>query len=234
MKYLILFFLTFSVHAAKYVPVGWTPDYNHYIRGIVQVKYPALLALEGPQIDNFCPGYKVLDQNDRASFWGHLLHSIAIPESSLRNASMYWEFGIKAPDRVTGKSVIVSEGLLQLSYADSRNYGKEHCPFDFEKDKEIFEREYVAFETARVTQPNRASWTAIEPNRTILDPYNNLHCGLGIMHRLLTRTHKDKSFSYATGRYWSVMRPERASYKRVRAQLTALMPACNVPGGQGR
>ena len=70
---------------------------------------------------------------------------------------------VSVPDSVTGMSGR-TEGLLQLTYADAERYG---CDFDWQTDRKL---------------------KANDPNKTILQPKNNLECGVKILYRLSSNT----------------------------------------------
>ncbi len=82
-------------------------------------------------------------------------------------------------DPVTGKAVY-SEGLLQLSYQDIE--WAPWCKFNWSKDKNL---------------------SATDPRKTILDPYLNLDCGVGIMAQQIK---KKGDIVVSSGVYWAVIK----------------------------
>jgi hypothetical protein len=82
-------------------------------------------------------------------------------------------------DPVTKKPVY-SEGLLQLSYQDTQ--WATHCKFDWKADQYL--------------DPKDSS-------KTILNPYRNLYCGVGIMANQIK---KRKDIALVTGVYWAVLK----------------------------
>ena len=92
-----------------------------------------------------------------------------------------------------------TEGLLQLTYADQERYG---CDFDWKAD--------------RTLKPN-------DPARTILQPKNNLECGVKILANQIIVKHKP--LLTRTG-YWSTLQPGRPSYRVFAKQMTNPPAAC--------
>lgn len=163
---------------------GWPKAYSDFIWTQVP---QSLLAVK--KID-FCPAYGKFSEAGKRSFWATALQGIAKPESGWDRTNQYVEtkMGI---DPITGQRVR-SEGLLQLSYQDSKNYQTPFCKsLDWSEDKKLPLAE-----------------------RAITDPYLNLGCGLEISERLM-RLHNDKSGAvYALGRYWSTMRRGKCEARR--------------------
>jgi hypothetical protein len=94
-----------------------------------------------------------------------------------------------------------SEGLLQLAYADQKRYG---CDFNWQLD--------------RALKPN-------DPSRTILQPKNNLECGVKILVNQTIVQHKP----LLTGSgYWSTLRPDGSSYRVFAKQMTNPPLACGL------
>lgn len=155
---------------------GWPQAYTDFI--FTQVP---LSLLQVKKID-FCPNYGSMSEADKRQTWAMILKGIAKPESGWNRTTQYTEktMGLSS---VTGET-IVSEGLLQLSYSDGKNYKTPACSsFNWVADKN----------------------EKLE-NRSITNAYANLGCGLEISERLM-RLHNEKSGAvYALGRYWSTMR----------------------------
>jgi len=139
-----------------------------------------------------CPRYAELTKTERVLIWGELISAMAYFESGWKPTSRMTEttMGI---DPVTGKQV-ESEGLLQLSYQDVPNYGSvlkfPACKIDWQKDKFL---------------------SAIDPKKTILNPYINLECGLRILGNQIK---KKGSVILPSGVYWSVLK-EGGRYSKV-------------------
>jgi len=97
--------------------------------------------------------------------------------------------------------MVRSEGLLQLTYMDADRYG---CDFDWDKDKELAEK---------------------DPQKSILQPENNLTCGIKIMDKQLIQRHKPLATSSS---YWSTLQPGTASYRVWIKQMKNVPEACRV------
>jgi hypothetical protein len=103
-------------------------------------------------------------------------------------------------DRVTGQK-IRSQGLLQLTYEDEKRYG---CNFDWKTDRRL---------------PLK------DPRRTILQPENNLACGITILDRQINSQHKPL---FTRSSYWSTLRPGTVSYRVFAKQMTNPPAACGL------
>lgn len=180
---------------------GWLPEYSQFVESKVS-EMPEILNLPGSRMTFLIPSWGKQDHSQRAKSFSKMVRCMAQAESNFERLTVYRELGIPGKDSVTGLP-IVSEGLLQLSYADKRNYG---CDFDYESDKSAFLRDM---------KKSGQQFYGTD-GRTILDPYKNLDCGIRIMRKLaVDQRYKTSSTRYAWGRYWAVMRPERPGYKRL-------------------
>jgi hypothetical protein len=102
-------------------------------------------------------------------------------------------------DTVT-KRIVHQQGLLQLAYMDAVRYG---CDFDWQHDRTLPEK---------------------DPARTILQPENNLLCGVKIMENQMLRQRKPLLSSTS---YWVTLRPETISYKVFAKQMKNVPAACS-------
>jgi hypothetical protein len=206
--------------------VGWSPAYDAHIRGEAG-KAPALLELPAHRMADFCPRWEVMGPDARRQFYADLLYAIAEPESGWDRRVMFNETGII--DRATRRQLIdpvtrrpiLSEGLLQLSYADGASYPESDglgCRFDWAKDREAFLKDLRASAGAR-------TFRSSHPERSLLDPYAQLTCGVHVLNTLARRFPQD-GFRAAAGKYWSTMRPKKKSHARVVAALQARESAC--------
>jgi hypothetical protein len=107
---------------------------------------------------------------------------------------------VAVKDTVT-KRMVRSEGLLQLTYMDADRYG---CDFDWQKDKELDEK---------------------SPDKTILQPKNNLMCGIKILQTQLIDKHKPLVYKAS---YWSTLQPGTVSYRVFVKQMTNVPEACRL------
>jgi len=97
--------------------------------------------------------------------------------------------------------MVRSEGLLQLTYEDSRRYG---CDFDWNVDKHLAEH---------------------DPDKTILQPENNLLCGVNILENQIV-VQKKPLISKTS--YWSTLRPDWPGYRTFLKQMSNVPSACRV------
>jgi hypothetical protein len=140
---------------------------------------------------------------------------------------MYWEEA-QGVDEVTGLGVKTSEGLLQLSYSDVQTYRKM-CKFDYEADKKMHVEDINS-------KPSRShSWKSKFPDKTILDPYKNLGCGLVIADTMFDLNswynknypkQKSKTFDVLMGSYWSTMRSKNDTFQQVKSQMRLRKSKC--------
>lgn len=155
---------------------GWPQAYSDFV--FTQVP-DSLLSLK--TID-FCPGYTSMAETEKRETWAMILKGIALPESGWKRTEQYKEPGMKDKQ---GRQVY-SEGLLQLSYQDSANYGS-HAP------------------TCQAFNRDRDEGLPLG-DRSIMNPYYNLGCGLEIMARLISRDGQRLGAQLALAQYWSTMR----------------------------
>lgn len=149
-------------------------------------KYGASLVAGAKDVTDFCPAYFSLDRDQKIGFWVYLVSAIAKYESAFDPTCRFKEPGM-GNDPVTHQSVY-SEGLLQLSYQDSLGY--KFCDeFDWAADSKLGTK---------------------DPNRTILDPFKNLSCGIRILNSIVARK---GLIAFDGGHYWSTLQPKRTNSK---------------------
>jgi len=174
----------------------WTLDAQDAIS-----KYAPDLIKGSSDVATFCPKYDRLGTQDRINFWVQLIAAMTKYESSFNPTSRFVESSM-SNDPVTGKQT-ASEGLLQLSYSDGRNYQRVLpagvCEFDYEADKR---------------------YSVKDLRRTILNPKNNLTCAIGILNHQVERDHL---IAEANGAYWAVIKTDRPTNKL--AQIRAITKA---------
>lgn len=152
-------------------------QWTEYLHKIILEDWNTLLT-GADDMATFCPRYSSLDNNQRANVWAALFSAMAKYESAYDPTSRMHETTM-GTDPVTGNPVY-SEGLLQLSYQDVQ--WARWCEFDWNKDRKLAAR---------------------DPRKTILDPYKNLYCGVGIMARQI----KNKGLiTVGSGAYWAVLK----------------------------
>ncbi|MBO9665459.1 MAG: hypothetical protein J7501_01425 [Bdellovibrio sp.] len=152
-------------------------QWSAYLQDIILNKWNTLLAGADDMAD-FCPNYSKLSNDQRANTWAQLFAAMAKYESAWSPTSRMQETTM-GTDPITGRPVY-SEGLLQLSYQDIT--GWPFCEFDWQKDKNL---------------------SSTDPKKTILDPYKNLYCGVGIMAKQIT---KKGLIKIGSGAYWAVLK----------------------------
>lgn len=173
-------------------------EWSKYLQDIILNEWSSLLP-GADDIETFCPRYNSLDNNQRANAWAQLFVAIAKYESAYSPVSRMHETTM-GTDPVTRKPVY-SEGLLQLSYQDVQ--WAPFCQFDWQKDKNL---------------------SATDPKKTILDPYINLHCGVGIMAKQI----KSKGrIVVSSGVYWAVIK-SGGRYQQINniASIVKTLPLC--------
>lgn len=176
---------------------GWSKDYTKFLQANVT---PLMLQFPAP---SFCPKYSSLDMGQLRDFWAAVIEATAYAETGFNRLDMYREDGIGDPDSVTGKNN-VSEGLLQLSYGDAACKGV----FDYPSDKAAFLDDYAHLPQA----VNQGEMSSKHPERTILDPYKNLQCGINIWTALIRQYGNQPALTTIGGKYWSTLRPGRSVF----------------------
>ena len=203
---------TTSAAVTAYEPLAWELDpktrskhsqWSKMIYQIIQTKAPEMLGQNvADDVEIFCPKYRTLKDAQRLNFWGQLIVGIAKFESSWNPTSSSTEYLMSGTDSVTKKR-IVSEGLLQISYQDEKNY-RIDCGFDWEKDKKLSKH---------------------DPKKTILDPYLNLNCGIQIFAQQLKRIRRIVAKEHR-GLYWAVLYNGRSNKIKDVAKITNTLTFC--------
>lgn len=163
----------------------------------------AMLSRRVPRdVRHFCPRFYEMQNGDKRAFWAYFFQALAGAEAGLDPTTnvRHGEPEVARVDEVTHRTVR-SEGLLQLAYEDAKRY---ECDFDWKSD--------------RLLKPD-------DPARTILQPKNNLDCGVKILENQIIVHHKPLLSS--TG-YWSTLRPGTASYRVFAKQMTNPPLACGL------
>lgn len=152
---------------------------------LLEAMIDAKSILEASDWVEFCPKMGTLTLVDKQKVVIQLISAIA-----------YFESGFKISDRMkeamgldpVTKLPVYSEGLMQLSYQDTKNYmGKlpnQYCKFNWDLDKSLDPK---------------------DSKKTILDPKANLQCGLMILDY---QVKKHKLIGYEKS-YWSTLRPNK-------------------------
>jgi hypothetical protein len=156
----------------------------------------------------FCPRFDAIGEADKRAFWAYFFQALAGAEGGLKPTAhvRHSEPAMEVKDQVTGAQGR-TEGLLQLAYEDEKRYG---CDFDWEADRRL---------------------KAGDPARTILQPKNNLECGIKILDQQIIAQHKPL---LSRSGYWSTLRPGTASYRMFAKQMANVPTACGMRSGTGR
>ena len=176
----------------------WDPDWD---KTIEEALPPELLSSKAAKdVKTFCPRFNALSPADKRSFWAYFFQALAGAEAGLRSTAdvRHSEPEVAVVDNVSHR-MVRSEGLLQLTYEDSNRYG---CDFDWDIDKGLPEH---------------------DPGKTILQPKNNLTCGV----KILTNQLVDKRKPLLTrSSYWSTLRPGWPGYSTFLKQMANTPEAC--------
>lgn len=150
----------------------------------------------------FCPRFNMLSTADKRAFWAYFFQALAGAEAGLKPTTevRHTEPEVAVVDRVSHR-IVRQEGLLQLTYEDSVRYG---CNFDWEKDKQL---------------------PLHDPDKTILQPENNLLCGVRILTNQLINLHRPLLSSKS---YWATLRPGTVSYKVFAKQMANIPEECGA------
>jgi hypothetical protein len=188
---------------AKKIELGgstWDPAWDAIVE---QALPPEMLSMQVPHdVHRFCPRFYQMSDVDKRAFWAYFFQALAGAEAGLnpKTRVRHTEPEVAVTDGVSGR-LVRSEGLLQLTYEDQKRYG---CDFDWEAD--------------RALKPN-------DPARTILQPKNNLQCGVKILTKQIIDQHKPL---FARAAYWSTLQPGTISYRVFAKQMTNPPLACGL------
>ncbi len=170
---------------------------------IIEKKTPDILSQNSADdVEVFCPKYRTLTDQQRENFWAQLFVGIAKFESGWHATSSVVETKMNSKDSVTGLHV-ASEGLLQLSYQDEKNYGLK-CGFNWNIDKKYKQH---------------------DERKTILDPYKNLNCGIQIFANQLRRFRRIV-VPDSRQLYWAVIYNGRYSKIKEISEITKSLSFC--------
>lgn len=187
--------------AVKKIELGqssWDPAWDK----IIEEALPAsMLSSQVPRdVRRFCPRFYTMGNADKRAFWAYFFQAMAGAEASLDPTTRvrHTEPEVAVKDEVTGR-LIRSQGLLQLTYEDQKRYG---CDFDWDVDKRL--------------RPD-------DPAKTILQPKNNLECGVKILAKQIIDMHKPL---FSRSGYWSTLHAGTPDYRMFAKQMTNPPAAC--------
>lgn len=179
----------------------WDPAWD----AIVEQAIPAdMLSSRVPHdVRKFCPRFYAMSDTDKRVFWAYFFQALAGTEAGLNPTSRvrHTEPQVAVIDKVTHRAVR-SEGLLQLTYEDQERYG---CDFDWTHDRRL---------------------TADSPDKTILQPKNNLECGVKILENQIINQHRGLVSKKS---YWSTLQPGTVPYHTFLKQMVNPPAACEAP-----
>jgi hypothetical protein len=188
---------------ARKVELGgktWDPEWDV----VVEKALPAeMLSTDVPRdVRRFCPRFYGMSEVDKRAFWAYFFQALAGAEAGLDPDTRvrHTEPAVAVIDPVTHRAVR-SEGLLQLTYEDQQRYG---CDFDWQADRNLAPK---------------------DPAKTILQPKNNLQCGVKILDKQIIEMHK--SLLSPTS-YWSTLQPGTISFRVFVKQMTNPPMACGL------
>ncbi|MGC2398475.1 MAG: hypothetical protein WA510_01765 [Acidobacteriaceae bacterium] len=177
---------------------SWDPQWD----AVVEKALPPEMLSSGVarEVKSYCPKFASLSEADKRAFWAYTFQALAGAEAGLKPTTnvRHTEPEVAVLDRVT-KRTVHQEGLLQLTYMDAERYG---CDFNWEQDKNLPEK---------------------DPAKTILQPANNLLCGVKIMENQVV-THRKPLLSSTS--YWVTLRPSTPSYLVFAKQMKNVPASC--------
>lgn len=186
--------------AAELGETTWNPEWNQIV---AQALPSVLLSNRVPRdVRDFCPRFYVMTNAQKRTFWAYFFQALAGAEAGLNpNATARHTEPKLAQQEHVPVTKVRTEGLLQLTYADRQRYG---CAFDEDADRGL--------------PPN-------DPARTILQPKNNLVCGVAILKNQLIDLHRPIVWSNS---YWATLRPGTPGYHNFAKQMINPPAACGL------
>jgi hypothetical protein len=179
---------------------AWNPEWDKIIERALPSE---MLSSQVPKdVRRFCPRFYEMGETDKRTFWAYFFQALAGAEAGLNpntNVRQGERAGAK-DDEVSGRAMR-SQGLLQLAYADLQRYG---CEFNWEMD--------------RLRKAN-------DPAKTILQPKNNLECGVKILANQIIVQHKPL---LTRSGYWSSLHPGGLSFRVFAKQMSNPPAACRL------
>ncbi len=164
---------------------------------------PAMLSHRVPRdVRRYCPAFYTMSEADKRAWWAYLFQAMAAAEAGLNATTnvRHTDPAVAVRDHVSGR-IVHQEGLLQLTYEDSKRYG---CAFDWNFDKDL---------------------PAHAPEKTILNPERNLACGIHILNHQIIDQHKP---IFSPTSYWATLQPGTESFRVFEKQMTNPPAACEL------
>jgi hypothetical protein len=178
---------------------SWDPQWDETVERALS---PGMLSPRIARgVRSYCPRFASMSDPDKRAFWAYTFQALAGAEAGLKPTTdvRHTEPEVAKVDTVT-KRMVRQQGLLQLAYMDAVRY---RCDFNWQHDRTLPEK---------------------DPARTILQPENNLLCGVKIMENQMLRQRKPLLSSTS---YWVTLRPATISYKVFAKQMKNVPAACS-------
>ena len=179
----------------------WNPAWDEMIEAALPSDL--LSSKVAKDVKAFCPRFNSLSLADKRAFWAYFFQALAGAEAGLRQTAnvRHTEPQVAVVDQVSHR-MVRSEGLLQLTYQDADRYD---CDFDWDIDKTLPEH---------------------DPDKTILQPKNNLLCGVRILTNQLVEQRKPL---LTRSSYWSTLRPGWPGNSTFLKQMANTPEVCGAP-----
>jgi hypothetical protein len=178
----------------------WDPQWD----AVVEKALPAdlLSGQTARAVRMYCPRFAEETEAQKREFWAYTFQAIAAAEAGLNPTAdvHHLQAPVNVVDPVT-KRPARQEGLMQVKYEDAQRYG---CDFDWEKDRRL---------------------PVKDPSRTILEPANNLGCGVKIMENQIVT--QGKPLVSRTS-YWATLQPGTAGFRVFSKQMANVPAACGL------
>ena len=178
----------------------WDPAWDQIVDDALPSEL--LSSRVAPDVRPFCPQFKKMSDAEKRAFWAYFFQALAGAEAGLLPTSDVRHPEMAVKDTVT-RHMVRAEGLLQLTYMDADRYD---CDFDWDQDKDL---------------PHN------DPAKTILEPKNNLTCGVRILDDQLIARHKRL---LSPSSYWETLRPGTPGYAVFLKQMANVPAFCSIPG----
>ncbi len=190
-----------AVQKAQLNEETWDPAWTRMIERALPRRL--LSRRHSTAVADLCPRYRELDRTDRRAFWAYFFQALAGAEAGLKPTAdvRHSDPAVAVMDPVTGR-IVRQQGLLQLAYEDSRRYG---CDFDWARDRLLPEH---------------------DPEKTILQPRNNLLCGIRIVENQIVKQHKPL---LTDSSYWVTLQPSHVSFHMFLKQMANEPAFCGRP-----
>jgi hypothetical protein len=189
-----------DVKKAELGGTTWDPQWD----AVVEKAVPAdlLSGRAARAVRMYCPRFAEETDVQKREFWAYMFQAIAAAEAGLNPTAdvHHLQAPVNVVDPVT-KRPARQEGLMQVKYEDAQRYG---CDFDWEKDRRL---------------------PVKDPSRTILEPANNLGCGVKIMENQIVT--QGKPLVSRTS-YWATLQPGTAGFRVFSKQMANVPAACGL------